>query len=124
MIIVDTCIWVDHLRGTDPILQQLLDVEDVLSHPFIIGELALGSLRQRQIILREMSRLPAAIVATPSEVLRVIDGHALFNRGIGYVDAHLLAATRLTPGASLWTRDKRLLAAAQSLSLAASPMPD
>lgn len=122
MIIVDSCVWVDHLRRADPTLQQLLEVGGVLSHPFIVGELALGSLRQRQIILNEMGRLPAAIVATPSEVLWLIDEASLFNLGIGYVNAHLLASTQLTPSASLWTRDKRLLGAAQRLSLAARPM--
>jgi predicted nucleic acid-binding protein len=90
-----------------------------LIHPFVIGELALGNLRQRELVLRMLSRLPAATVATNAEVLRFIDYNALFGRGVGYVDAHLLTATRLTAGSQLWTLDKRLNHVAVELGMTA-----
>ena len=120
MILVDTSIWIDHLRGTDAVLAGLLDGGQVLAHPFMIGELAVGSLRNRQKILADLKDLPKAVVARDDEVLRFIDSHSLFGIGIGYVDAHILASARLTAGASLWTRDERLHAAAKRLSLAAN----
>src|SRR5580700_8211322 len=85
----------------------LLNAGTVLVHPFVIGELALGDLRQREILLDALSDLPRVSVATDAEVLIFIDRHALFGRGVGYVDAHLLAAVALTLGAKLWTNDKR-----------------
>jgi predicted nucleic acid-binding protein len=118
MILVDTSVWIDHLRTGDKSLSNLLDAGRVLAHPFVTGELALGNLRQRAIILDALSDLPQAKVATDTEVRHFIDGHALFGRGIGYVDAHLLAAVRLTAGAALWTRDKRLQKVADRLKLA------
>jgi predicted nucleic acid-binding protein len=90
-----------------------------LIHPFVIGELALGNLRQRELVLRMLSRLPAATVATNAEVLRFIDYNALFGHGVGYVDAHLLTATRLTAGSRLWTLDKRLNHVAVELGMTA-----
>ncbi len=90
-------------------------------HPFVLGELALGSLRQRDVILTSLRDLPQASVATDEEVLQFIAERRLFGLGIGYVDAHLLAAARLTVGATLWTRDARLLGAAAQLELAANP---
>jgi predicted nucleic acid-binding protein len=121
VILVDTSVWVDHLRATDETLAGLLDAGMVLAHPFIIGELALGTLSQRQTVLTALSDLPQAIVATDQEALHFIDRHALFGRGVGYIDIHLLAAARLTPGTTLWTRDKRLHAVALQLGLATTP---
>ena len=118
MILVDTSVWVDHLRVSDEALAALLDTGAVLAHPFVIGELALGNLRQREIVLNALSDLPHASAATDLEVLHFIDRHALFGRGIGYVDAHLLAAVQLTAGAELWTKDKRLHGVAVGLGLA------
>lgn len=118
MILVDTSVWIDHLRTNDKSLSTLLDAGRVLAHPFVTGELALGNLRQRTIILDALSDLPQAKVATDGEVRHFIDAHALFGRGIGYVDAHLLATVRLTAGAALWTRDKRLRGVADRLKLA------
>jgi len=89
-------------------------------HPFVLGELALGSLRQRDVILTSLRDLPQASVASDEEVLRFIAERRLFGLGIGYVDAHLLAAARLTAGATLWTRDARLRGAAGRLGLAAN----
>ncbi len=120
MILVDTSVWVDHLRASDKVLVGLLDAGSVLSHPFVIGEIALGNLNGRQIVLNALSDLPRAVVATDAEVLHFIDRHTLFGRGAGYIDAHLLAAVRLTAGAELWTRDKRLHGIAVQLRLAVS----
>lgn len=108
MILVDTSIWVDHLRAGDPALAQLLEHSAVLGHPWVTGEIALGHLSRRQEILQLLNSLPQAEVATAAEVATLIERHRLYGLGIGYVDAQLLAATRLTPGARLWTRDKRL----------------
>ncbi len=114
MILVDTSIWIDHLRTGDPDLRDLLREGRVLAHPWVTGELALGHLSRRSEILGLLNNLPQATVATDEEVLTLIDKRQLFGLGVGYVDAHLLAATALTPAARLWTRDKRLaLVAAQ-----------
>jgi predicted nucleic acid-binding protein len=121
VILVDTSVWVGHLRGGDRILAGLLDAGLVLTHPFVIGELALGNLRHRTRLLSALSDLPHGGVATDAEVLHFIARHALFGRGIGYVDAHLLAGTRLAAGAQLWTRDRRLHGAATDLGLAFTP---
>ena len=121
MILVDTSVWVDHLRAGDEVLAALLEAGTVLIHPFVVGELALGNLSQREVVLSALSDLPQASIATAAEVLHFIDRHALFGRGIGYVDAHLLAAVRLTAGAALWTNDKKLHDIAEHLKLAAAP---
>lgn len=121
MILVDTSVWVDHLRKVDRAMQRLLDDADVLSHPLLIGELAMGHLHPREAILEMLKELPAATIADHDEVLRFISQQQLYGLGIGYIDAHLLAAVRLTPDASLWTRDGRLLKVAESLNLAFRP---
>jgi predicted nucleic acid-binding protein len=119
VILVDTSVWIDHLRHGDERLTALLEDESVLVHPHVIGELALGHLRRRGTVLSDLTNLPFANVASDDEVMRLIDREMLYGNGLGYVDAHLLAATRLTQGASFWTRDKRLVAAAHKLSVAA-----
>jgi predicted nucleic acid-binding protein len=118
VILVDTSIWIDHLRAGDPELGELLRDGQVLAHPWVIGELALGHLSRRSEILGLLHNLPQATVATDDEVLTLIDKRQLFGLGIGYVDAHLLAATTLTTAARLWTRDKRLAAVAVQHGLA------
>jgi len=118
MILVDTSVWIDHFRRGNAILRRLLEAREVLSHPFVIGELAMGNLNQRAVVLEALGDLPKATVAHDDEVLRYVSAAALFWRGIGYVDAHLLAAVQMTPGALLWTRDHRLAAVAGRLSLA------
>lgn len=118
MILVDTSVWVDYLREGDRNLAHLLEEGQVLVHPFVTGELALGNLRQRSNLLAGLQKLPQANVASGHEVLQFIERHELFGLGIGYVDVHLLAAIRLTPGTSLWTRDKRLLTVAIHLGMA------
>lgn len=121
MILVDTSVWVGHLRASDKTLVALLEAGMVLAHPLVIGELALGNLRQRETVLEALADLPQAGVATDAEVVHFIERHALYGRGIGYVDAHLLAAARLTAGTELWTNDKRLHAVAVELELAITP---
>ncbi len=121
MILVDTSIWVNHLRSNNKVLASFLDSTMVLTHPFIIGELALGNLRQRKAVLTAVSDLPHANMATDAEVLQFIDRYALFGKGIGYIDAHLLTAARLTAGVHLWTNDNKLRDVADELGLAMKP---
>lgn len=121
MILIDTSVWIDHLRSGDRTLAQLLNSRQALAHPFVIGELALGNSRQRQLIREALSDLPQTVVASNQEVLYFIERHRLFESSIGYVDTHLLAAAQLTAGTTLWTRDKRLHDVAHRLGLAASP---
>jgi hypothetical protein len=102
-------------------LVNLLDRGLVLSHPFVIGELVLGTIRQRETVLDALLGLPRAAVATDDEVLHFIALHALAGRGVGYVDVHLLASVRLTAGTALWTSDKRLYATATELAVAYAP---
>ena len=118
MILVDTSVWIDHLRDGDELLGSLLQDRKVLGHPFVTGEIALGSLRNRESVLRDLTDLPQAPVAEYAEVLHFIEQNSLFAVGIGYVDAHLLASVQLAPGAALLTRDKRLMAAAERLRTA------
>jgi predicted nucleic acid-binding protein len=119
MVLVDTSIWIDHFRRGDARLAQLLDRGEVAMHPFVVGELLLGSALGSDNLIGDLNTLPSTSVASSDEVLKFITNRKLPGSGIGYVDAHLLAAAALTPETLIWTRDKRLLAAAQSLSLAA-----
>ncbi len=118
MILVDTSVWVDHLRKGVPALAAALERGEVLTHPFVIGELACGSLKNRNEVLRLLADLPVVPSATDREVLAFIDRWSLMAKGIGYVDAHLLAAAVLDGDATIWTRDKRLAASAQALKIA------
>ena len=118
MILVDTSIWIDHFRAADEGLIALLARNQVLTHPFIIGEIALGAVAKRAEILRHLNNLTAAVNATHVEVMAFVENHKLANSGLGYVDAALLASAALTTGASLWTRDKNLRAVAARCGLA------
>lgn len=120
MILVDTSIWIDHLQHGDVELTGLLNAGQVLTHRFVIGELSLGSLQNHNIVLSTLQNLPQVSVASDGEVLHFIENHAIFGTGIGYIDAHLLAAVRLSPGTLLWTRDKPLLAESARLGLCVS----
>ncbi len=121
MILVDTSVWIDHFRNNEPLLVSLLTSNNVLCHPFVRGELALGNLSQRHIILSALDNLPQAPVVFADETSRFIETHSLFGLGIGFIDVHLLASTQLAINAKLWTRDKHLLAAAMRLNLATVP---
>lgn len=118
MILVDSSIWFDHFNRNDDQLVALLEQDRVLIHPFVIAEIALGSLRNRNNVLRDLHALTAAEVARHDEVMAFIDHHGLAGAGIGYVDAHLLASAILTQACLLWSRDKRLAAAALRLGIA------
>lgn len=118
MILVDTSVWVDHLRRGEAQLAALLERSVVVMHPFVLGEISCGSLAARSTILELLQDLPAAIVADNDEALRFIDRHELHGNGIGFVDVHLLASVALTDGSRLWTRNKRLAAAAHELACA------
>lgn len=121
MILVDTSVWVDHLRSGEAHLASLLINGQVLCHPFVIGELALGNLSDRAGILADLENLPAAPLASDVEVRRFIDQHGLAGSGIGYVDVHLAASARLGAAQGVWTRDRRLKAVLSRLSLDAAP---
>jgi predicted nucleic acid-binding protein len=118
VILVDTSIWIDHLRSGEPALATALEGGRVLMHPFVLGELACGNLNNRSEVLRLLRDLPMAPTATDPEVLVLIESRALVGRGIGYIDVHLLASTALEGVAWLWTRDRRLAETAAELELA------
>ncbi|EHP41295.1 hypothetical protein OR16_20622 [Cupriavidus basilensis OR16] len=119
MILVDTSVWIDHINASDPMLISLLAEGCVLAHPYVIGEISLGSLRDRDVVLGALLDLPRAPVASPEETFYLIEREGLFNRGIGYVDTSLLASARLQPGITIWTRDKLLKKVADALNLGA-----
>jgi predicted nucleic acid-binding protein len=118
VILVDTSVWIDHLRVADPHLAELLVEEQVLCHPFVIGELACGALKRRGDFLSLLRNLPPAAAVEHAEALAFIDTHTLMGIGLGWVDVHLLASAYLA-GARLWTRDRRLGHAARRLGVAA-----
>jgi predicted nucleic acid-binding protein len=116
MVLVDTSVWIAHLKQGQPPLANLLASGLVLLHPFVAGELACGNLRNRAAILADLATLPVAACASDQEVMRLVDHHQLWGRGLGWIDAHLLASALLSH-ARLWTLDKRLAAAAAAASL-------
>lgn len=119
MILIDASVWIDHMRRAIPAIHELAEANIILTHPFVIGEIGLGSIKNRDAVLHEMNRLARAMVATDDEVMRFVSANALFGKGIGYLDAHLLASTKLTEGACLWTFDRRLAEIAIQLNCAA-----
>lgn len=123
MILVDTSVWVDHLRSGDGELRDLLRRGRVLAHPFVIGELACGNLSRRGEILDLLGRLPAAPVADQEEILFLVERYRLMGRGLGFIDTHLLGAVFLAGDAWLWTRDKRLARVADQLDIGWRPGP-
>ncbi len=116
MILVDTSVWVEHFKRGDPALIALLNASRVLTHPFVIGELRLGNLRTEPTVLALLASLPMASTASDSELLHIIAAHKLAGRGIGLVDAHLVASA-LLDSAQLYTQDKQLGAVAEKLKL-------
>jgi predicted nucleic acid-binding protein len=121
VVIADSSIWIDHINKGDADLSALLKRRRIALHPMIIGELAVGSIAKRQAVLEERGKLPRVQPASHSEVMAMVEWLGLFNRGIGYVDAHLIAATRQLPNGRLWTRDKSLHAQAERLGVAFAP---
>ncbi len=120
MILADTSVWVDHLRSGSKELRKLLDRGEIVIHPFVIAELALGSLRERTKTLALLDLLPQAPVARLDEVRTMIEARRLYNLGIGLIDAHLIASVFLSPSTLLWTRDKQLRKVAEALNIHAS----
>lgn len=117
MLLVDSSIWVDHLRHGDASLRQILERGQVGTHPWIIGEIACGHLRQRERVLTLLGDLPQLRVACDQEVLHLIDRQRLMGRGIGYIDVHLIASC-LINNVKLATRDQRLHRVAEELGIA------
>ncbi len=116
MILVDTSVWVEHLRRGSPELKALLVEAGVMCHQFVIGELSCGSLKNRTEILRLLQSLPMAVLAEPEEVLNLVDERRLYGRGLGWVDVNLIASAMLS-GVPLWTLDKPLNSVAVDLGL-------
>lgn len=117
LVLADSSVWIDHLRARSEPFQRELNHRHVLMHDFVLGELALGNLGNRPQTLESLRALPFAMEAHTDEVLELIESNRLFGRGVGWIDAHLLASVRLQPGLALWTRDKRLFACAQDIGL-------
>ena len=117
MILVDSSVWIDHLRAGEPGLVELLNAGRVVAHPLVIGELACGNLKNRKAVLALPQDLPAAPLASDEEVLFFIERHVLMGTGRGYIDAHLLSAVSMMVAGRLWTRDKRLGAVAVAMRL-------
>jgi predicted nucleic acid-binding protein len=120
VIIVDASIWIDQIRRPDDVFADLLYRQLVVMHPFIAGEIMLGSMKDRAEVRAILAALDPAPVAEPDEVANLIESARLFGTGIGYVDVHLIASALLMVGGRIWTRDRRLFAAAERLGIAFS----
>jgi predicted nucleic acid-binding protein len=120
MVLVDSSVWIDHIRKKDDVLSQLLVNGQVCIHPLIIGELACGNLRNRLSIIKLWQSLPHANHATHQEALHCLEKHSLFGKGIGFIDLHLLASTLLSTNTFLWTNDRRLKNLTDDLKLSFS----
>jgi len=123
VILIDTSLLADHFRAADPVVAGLLAGGDAICHPFVIGEIMMGTPRNRHGIAELLNLLPQLPIASDNEVLDFVERHAFFGTGLGYVDAHLLAAVRLTRGTTVWTRDRQMAKAAEQLSIFANEMP-
>ncbi len=121
MILADTSIWIDYLRGGKPQMQALLNGGRIAMHPYVIAEIALGSLQHRQRTFALMESLWRVSVASLNEVRGMIEAHKLYSQGIGLTDAHLIASCLITPGVTLWTRDINLQRVAAALRVQANP---
>ncbi len=117
MILVDTSVWIDHFRSPNSLLTELLEQEQVLLHPLVLGEIACGNLKRRKEIVALMLALPTATRADDREILLFIEKRSLMGRGIGLIDVHLLASCLIEP-CSIWTFDKRLRTVADELETA------
>lgn len=121
MILADTSIWVDHLRSSNPTMVSLLNRGKIAMHPCVVAEIALGSLNNRTLKLGAMDSLRRVKVAQLSEVRRMIEAHALYSKGIGLTDTHLIASCLITPGTQLWTRDAAMMRAAAPFGILVGP---
>jgi len=118
MILVDTSVWIDHLHQAERALAAALDDGEVVTHPFVIGELAVGRLRDRAGVLGALGEMPWLPSVGHGDALELIERRDLHGRGLGFIDIHLLASVLISPGARLWTRDRRLRAVAEELDAA------
>ena len=121
VVVVDTSIWIDHLRSGDPRLKQLIADKSLFQHPFIIGEISVGNLATREQTVRALRGLPQIEPVSEEEFHRFLGAAELFGTGLGFVDVHVLAATAATPGAEIWTGDRRMLEQAERLGLTYTP---
>ena len=117
MILADTSVWIDHLRAGDLQMQELLAGEQIIIHPMIVAELGLGQLRRRARTLAELDGLLEVKTAQLSEVRRMIEVRRFYGKGIGLIDAHLVASCLITPGTQLWTRDAALKGVAKTVGI-------
>lgn len=117
MILADTSVWVDYLRGGNPEMEKILSQGQIVMHPFIVAEIALGSLRKRRKRLEELEALLEVKVAQLGEVRHMVESRALYAKGIGLTDAHLLASCLMTPGTQLWTLDGAMKKVAKALGI-------
>jgi predicted nucleic acid-binding protein len=120
VILADTGVWIDYFRRGNQEMQRLLNNAQITMHPFIAAELALGSLHDRQRTLTELERLSPVRVARSSEVRHMIEHHSLYSRGIGLIDAFLMASCLITQPTQLWTRDNKLGSVARNLGISAN----
>ena len=116
MVLVDTSVWVEHFRQTNKELSELLRQIQAITHPFVVGELACGNLKNRKQILSLFADLPQAEIAEHEEVLSLVENKGLMGHGIGWIDAHLLASALLS-GTPLWTKDKKLRSLSAALGV-------
>jgi len=121
LILADTSVWIEHFRSGNQELQKKLSQEQIVIHPFVIAELALGSLKERSRTLALLDLLPRVRVAQLHEIRTLIEARRLYGLGIGLIDAHLIASVLINPPTLLWTRDKQLRKAAEALGIHASP---
>jgi predicted nucleic acid-binding protein len=120
MILADTSVWIDYLRQGEPPLAEQLSQENILMHGMVLGELAIGNFKNRQLLLKRWKALPFVQTAADTQVLDFIETHQLMGKGVGWIDLHLLTAVSLARTVQLWTRDKRLKNIAETLNLSAS----
>jgi predicted nucleic acid-binding protein len=120
VILVDTSVWIDHLRSPDVKLQQLLQKDEVVTHPLVRLELALGSIATREKVLADLALLPQAPIAASDELFSLLELRTLYRRGIGIIDLHLVCSALFDKSISIWTRDQRLGHIADELGLRAS----
>lgn len=118
MILIDTSVWIDHLRSPLPEVNRLIDNDRVLMHPMVIGELACGNMVDRGRTMTKLTRFPDILESSHGEVLALIESQTLMGTGIGYIDAHLICSVLNEPGTSIWTEDSRLKKVARRLGLA------
>ena len=118
IVLADTSVWTDHIRNGDAQMQVLADGERLLMHPYVIAELRMGNLKRRKTFLSSLQKMDMAVRASDEEVAALVENHRLFGSGIGWIDVHLLTSVLLMDEVRLWTRDRRLNAAAQRLGVA------